>query len=83
LTSRNIKGDELEKSGNGSPRKRMGIRLGNQFKPMDTLHLQEISNILGGREFCVMTGNNEISKSDLEIKVQEHGGAIVQNPGIL
>ena len=37
--------------------------------------------MLAGKEICVVNGTHSHSKSDLEKKVIEFGGTIVQNPG--
>lgn len=52
-----------------------------QFRPTNLEGLVEKSNILSGKEFCIITGSAEMKKSDLELKVVENGGQVVQNPG--
>ena len=39
--------------------------------------------MLQGKELCVINGSAAHSKSDLEKKIVEFGGTIVQNPGLL
>lgn len=34
-----------------------------------------------GKEFCVISGCEPMSKSEIEKKIHENGGRIVQNPG--
>ena len=41
----------------------------------------KVSEMLAGKEICVVNGTNTHSKSDLEKKIIEFGGTIVQNPG--
>ena len=41
----------------------------------------KVSEMLAGKEICVINGTNTHSKSDLEKKIIEFGGTIVQNPG--
>lgn len=41
-----------------------------------------ISNILDGKEFCVLSATSKLSKPSIEKKIIENGGTIVQNPGI-
>lgn len=41
-----------------------------------------ISTLLENHELCVLSGeDNFISKSELETKIIEYGGSVVQNPG--
>ncbi|KRY19719.1 DNA ligase 4, partial [Trichinella patagoniensis] len=44
-----------------------------KFKP--------ISNIFQGRELCILNGNDTFTKENLEGKVVELGGTVVQHPG--
>ena len=41
-----------------------------------------MSEILAGKEFCVINGKGEYSKQELEKKIVEIGGCVVQNPGL-
>ena len=34
------------------------------------------------KEFCIINGTSQWTKSDLEKKVVEYGGTITQNPGL-
>lgn len=82
LTARHIEENELTEGAELSPRKRAKIlEVGSQFKAADVSGAQECSSLYSGKEVCVMTGNDQASKADLEIKVVENGGKIVQNPG--
>lgn len=41
-----------------------------------------ISTLLKNHELCVLSGeDNFISKSELETKIIQYGGSVVQNPG--
>ncbi|KRX89087.1 DNA ligase 4, partial [Trichinella pseudospiralis] len=40
-----------------------------------------ISNIFQGRELCILNGNDTFTKENLEAKVVELGGTVVQHPG--
>ncbi len=42
----------------------------------------QISEMLSGREICVINGPTSYPKSTLEKKIIEFGGTIVQNPGM-
>ncbi|XP_077285243.1 DNA ligase 4 isoform X2 [Arctopsyche grandis] len=82
LTARNIDHNDIEKSSDISPRKKAKlINIGAQFQPAFVGNVTEKSSLFSGKEFCIITGNKDITKSDLEIKVVENGGQIVQNPG--
>ena len=41
----------------------------------------QVSQVLQGREVCVMNGPADLPKCELERKVVEMGGTFVQNPG--
>jgi DNA ligase-4 len=51
------------------------------FRQVDTSDVQEVSTMFGGREFCVVNGSPDFGKEDMERKIVEHGGSLVQNPG--
>ena len=40
-----------------------------------------MSEILTGKEICVINGTAHHSKANLEQKIVEYGGNVVQNPG--
>jgi len=40
-----------------------------------------ISNLLEGKEFCVLTDWKEHTKQDIETRIVQNGGMVVQNPG--
>lgn len=83
MTNRNIGEDDIESSSDVSPRKKMKLlSVAPQFQPAILDNVVEKSNIFSGKEFCIATGNNKMKKSDLELKVVENGGQIVQNPGL-
>lgn len=55
------------------------------FQKIFVAHLFQIkiiSNLLEGKEFCVLTGTPELTKPEIEKKIIENGGAVVQNAGI-
>lgn len=62
-----------------SPRSK--IVLGSQFRSCDLSKVEVVSRLLSGKEICVISGFGEVTKSDVERKVAEYGGSIVQNPG--
>lgn len=40
-----------------------------------------INNMFEDKEFCVLNDCETMSKSEIEKKIHEYGGRIVQNPG--
>lgn len=55
--------------------------VGSRFRGINTENIEKISEMLAGKEVCVINGSAAHPKSDLEKKVVEFGGTIVQNPG--
>ncbi|XP_020670483.3 DNA ligase 4 isoform X1 [Pogona vitticeps] len=58
------------------------IGLIDHFKAPDLANIYKISNMFEDIEFCVMTGAENYTKCELESKIVECGGSIVQNPGV-
>ncbi|XP_044287857.1 DNA ligase 4 [Varanus komodoensis] len=58
------------------------IGLIDHFKAPDLSKVNKISSIFEDIEFCVMTGTGRYSKYELESKIAEYGGSIIQNPGL-
>ncbi|XP_034236101.1 DNA ligase 4-like isoform X2 [Thrips palmi] len=67
-----------------SPTKRQRVRalpaVGVDHRAADLCNLVK-GSLLSGREICVFSGNSLISKQDLEKRIHEQGGTIVQNRG--
>ncbi|XP_066562257.1 DNA ligase 4 [Amia ocellicauda] len=61
------------------PKKVIGII--DHFKSQDLSRVSKVSDMFEDVEFCVMTGNEQHSKHELEKVVAKCGGVIVQNPG--
>lgn len=59
----------------------MPIRVGEQFRGIDSSAVSVTSHLLQGKVFCVLTAFNELTKKDIETKIVENGGTVVQNPG--
>ncbi|NXV00450.1 DNLI4 ligase, partial [Cettia cetti] len=57
------------------------IGIAEQFKAPDLSSVSKVSNVFEDVEFCVMTGMGKYSKSELESKIAQCGGSVVQNPG--
>ena len=72
-----------------SPRKkqrhltRVPIKLGEQFRGIDISGIDVVTDLLEGKEFCVLTDWKEHTKQDIETKIVQNGGTVVQNTGIL
>lgn len=60
-------------------KKRIGVM--DNFKAPDLSNIHKVSSIFEDVEFCVMTGTENHSKSELESKIAEFGGSVMQNPG--
>jgi hypothetical protein len=77
--------DELSES----PRKKrrqmtqVPIKLGEQFRGVDVSGIDVATNLLEGKEFCVLTDWKEYMKQDIETKIVQNGGTVVQNTGTL
>ncbi|XP_071117642.1 DNA ligase 4-like [Haliotis cracherodii] len=56
-------------------------KLAAQFRGVDVSAITQVSHLLEGKEFCVINGPSDFTKHDMEKKVVEFGGTIVQNPG--
>ncbi|XP_076100664.1 DNA ligase 4-like isoform X2 [Mytilus galloprovincialis] len=55
--------------------------LADRFKGVDASSITKVSEMLKGKEFCVVNGSSSFSKPEAEKKIIEYGGTIVQNPG--
>lgn len=66
-----------------SPKKscKTSISLPEHYRGADLSLVKFRSDLLRGKEICVLSGFNEFSKNDLEKKIAEFGGTLVQNPG--
>ncbi|KAH9499884.1 DNA ligase (ATP) [Bulinus truncatus] len=51
-----------------------------QFKGADLSKVKQKSQVLSGKEFCVIDGPHSFSKQELEKSIVQLGGAVVQNP---
>ncbi|KAG9335030.1 hypothetical protein JZ751_006171 [Albula glossodonta] len=61
------------------PKKAIGII--DHFKAQDLSGVTKESDMFEDVEFCILNGNDEYSKADLEKGVARCGGIVVQNPG--
>lgn len=51
-----------------------------KFQSTNASDVSKVSTVLHDKEICILTGNNDCSKKNLETLVIAHGGTIVQNP---
>lgn len=63
------------------PKVKKIIGVMDHFKAPDLSNVSRLSTIFEDVEFCVMTGTEKCSKKELESKIAEFGGSVVQNPG--
>ncbi|XP_077170434.1 DNA ligase 4 [Paroedura picta] len=63
------------------PKVKKIIGVMDHFKAPDLSNVSRLSSIFEDVEFCVMTGTESCSKNELESKIAEFGGSVVQNPG--
>nr|XP_055036477.1 DNA ligase 4 [Misgurnus anguillicaudatus] len=61
------------------PKKTIGVI--DHFKSQDLSAVTKETDMFEGVEFCVINGNDERSKAELEKDVARCGGIVVQNPG--
>ncbi|XP_006846744.1 PREDICTED: DNA ligase 4 [Chrysochloris asiatica] len=64
-----------------APKIKKVIGIIEHFKAPNLSNINKVSNVFEDMEFCVMSGTDSHSKSDLESRISEFGGYIVQNPG--
>lgn len=57
------------------------VKLGEQFTTIDTSNVQVVSQLLSGKEVCVMSGWDEMKREAIEKRVVRFGGKVVKNPG--
>ncbi|KAG2456580.1 DNA ligase 4 [Polypterus senegalus] len=83
LASRHVKlnEDEPDKKKRKVAKTKKVIDVIDHFKSQDLSNISRVSNIFEDVEFCIMSGNSEHSKAELEKAVAQYGGIVVQNPG--
>ncbi|NWT81852.1 DNLI4 ligase, partial [Lanius ludovicianus] len=85
LASKHLHIDEYdephEKKRKTASKVRKIIGIAEQFKAPDLSSVSKVSNVFEDVEFCVMTGMGKYSKSELESRIAQCGGSVVQNPG--
>ncbi|KAK7101253.1 DNA ligase 4-like [Littorina saxatilis] len=56
-------------------------QLMSRFRGADVSDVEQVSQVLSGKEVCVINGPADLTKQQIERKVKEMGGEFVQNPG--
>ncbi|XP_006894678.1 PREDICTED: DNA ligase 4 [Elephantulus edwardii] len=64
-----------------APKIKKAVQIVEHFKAPNLSNINKVSNVFENIEFCVMSGMDGHSKPDLENRIAEFGGYIVQNPG--
>lgn len=64
-----------------APKSKKVIGIIEHLKAPNLSKVNKVSNVFEDVEFCVMSGINSHPKQDLENRIAEFGGYIVQNPG--
>lgn len=59
----------------------MTLTVDKKFQGPNTRDINYINNMFEDKEFCVLNDSETMSKSDIEKKILEYGGRVVQNPG--
>nr|XP_060640895.1 DNA ligase 4 [Anolis sagrei ordinatus] len=70
-----------EKKRKTVPKVKKKLGLMDHFKAPDLSSVSKVSSMFHEVEFCVMSGTESYTKYELESKIAEFGGSIVQNPG--
>ncbi|XP_053563764.1 DNA ligase 4 [Bombina bombina] len=83
LASKHLDVDDepQEKKRKTAPKVKKVIGIISHLKAPDLTNIHVESTMFEDVEFCVMSGTNEYTKSDLEGKIAICGGVVVQNPG--
>ncbi|KAM5311102.1 DNA ligase 4 isoform 1-T2 [Glossophaga mutica] len=78
-----VAGDDgpQEKKRKAAPKMKKVIGIIEHLKAPNLSNINKVSNIFEDVEFCVMSGISSHPKPDLENRIAEFGGYIVQNPG--
>ncbi|XP_048509879.1 DNA ligase 4 isoform X2 [Athalia rosae] len=83
LTKRHVKAEEVATGPpTKSPRKEKGSSITVlNYSLCDSSDVLRKSRLLEGKDICVVNGNDDYTKRDVERIVLEHSGSVVQNPG--
>lgn len=56
--------------------------MGREYQPADLTTTPTTGSLFNGREICVLSGDDKVSKQDLEKYIHEQGGTVVQYRGM-
>ncbi|XP_012878466.1 PREDICTED: DNA ligase 4 [Dipodomys ordii] len=70
-----------EKKRKAAPKMKKVIGIIEHLKAPNLSNVSKVSNVFEDVEFCVMSGTDQHPKPELESRIAELGGYIVQNPG--
>lgn len=59
----------------------MTLAVDKKFQGPNLKDINCINNMFEEKEFCVLNDSETLSKSEIEKKILEYGGQVVQNPG--
>ena len=54
----------------------------SRFVGVDAADVTKVSEMLSGKEICVVNAPADVSKAEVERQVLAFGGSIAQNPGL-
>lgn len=72
--------DETNSSGK-IKKTRVTLTVDQKFLGPNTRDVKSINNMFEDKEFCILNDSETLNKSEIEKKILEYGGRVVQNPG--
>lgn len=71
--------------GTNSPSKikkgRVTPTVSTKYQGPNVSEINRVNNMFEDKEFCVLNDYETMSKNEIEKKIHEYGGRVVQNPG--
>jgi len=72
--------DETNSSGK-IKKPRVTLTVDKKFQGPNIREVNSINNMFEDKEFCVLNDSETLTKGEIEKKILEYGGRVVQNPG--
>jgi len=72
--------DETNSSGK-IKKNRVTLTVDKKFLGPNIKDVKCINNMFEDKEFCILNDSETLNKSEIEKKILEYGGRVVQNPG--
>ncbi|XP_060868826.1 DNA ligase 4 isoform X1 [Metopolophium dirhodum] len=72
--------DETNSSGK-IKKNRVTLTVDKKFLGPNIRDVESINNMFEDKEFCILNDSETLNKSEIEKKILEYGGRVVQNPG--